>query len=405
MAARPGDRASLLARSLIVAIAVLLALLVIRNAVVLVGRDIGAPLGLSNRVWPPDATLTLIDGQLTVPQIDWSQRSEPKVMAAALRARRVDPLSEWPFALKGMVADRRGQTGQASALLERARERNRRGVVPAYLVLLHNAKAGNIDAAIADLVALLDRWPEFSAPLMPALIGALREEGTQRLSVKLRQYPDVRDNLVVTLSELPGSEALLLDLLADPNIQSKQRLEAINRLALRGRHDIAYPMWSKLLGGPPAVPFDPDFQGIEAPTSYGWNVQSGSTMAADFAALPGETRRAMDVEAFSDSLVSVGGQVMPIPPGAHSLTITGNVIEDGPPSGRMRWVLKCVASGEELARQEFSGPQPKQSRTLRFVVPAQGCPYQLLELFLVPDDSKMNYRMRFTGIRLDAGAT
>lgn len=387
-------------RLIAVVFAILIAGLVLRNTVVQIGNELRAPLGLSERIWPSDGTLELIDQQLIVPQIDWDKHSAREIAQAARRARSLDPLDEWPFALDAMIHMQSRQFEPATESALQASRRNARASVPHLLLLQAYAQRGMVDKTLNELVTFVDMWPQLADPLMPSLVASVMLKNNDYFLASIDRHPDVLMSLIKGASRTEGAESYLPKLLDRPSVTREMKLDSIQELARRDRHDLAYPLWQDLMNNQVTVPYDPDFQGLEGPHPYAWKITSGSDVEADFSRRDTDGDIALDVGSFGTTLNRVVDQTMPIPTGRHSLRISGVAIEPQQQSSKMRWTIACEKATKPLSQIEFPIAPGRQSRVLQFIIPEKGCAFQTVSLFTVPGAVRVEYRMRFEQIRL-----
>lgn len=386
----------------VIAIAgLVLAALVLRNAVVVIGNDLGAPLGLSARIWPSDGTLEQTDELLVTPEIDWKRRNPAEVTAAAQRARRLDPLDEWPFALQGMVETKNGNSASAQKLFAEANKRNLRAPLPHLLLLMADARTGDANLTLVRLVRFMDQWPQFSDPLMPVIKQLFALEKRDAIVALLDKNPAVRTRIIENLSRLEGGETIAMELLARPGVSRAQKVDSAQQFGLRGRHDLGYPLFRALAGDDLTVPFDRQFQGRPGPQPYAWTIKDSSDALVDFSRRSADGDVALDVEFFGSTIVDVIDQVTQIPGGRHAMAITGAPLENDLVAATLRWVATCEGSKRELLRLEFASTGKPGTRRGIFEVPAQGCAYQRLSLTAVPGDGRAHVRVRFTRIDIN----
>lgn len=400
MTQQPNGISILVIRLIAVASAILIAGLVIRNTVVQIGNELRAPLGFSERVWPADGTLELIDQQLIVPQIDWNKHSVKEIAQAARRARSLDPLDEWPFVLDAMIHMQSREFESATESLLQANRRNARASIPHLLLLQAYAQRGMIDKTLNELVTFVDMWPQLADPLMPSLIASVMLEDNDYFLARVDRHPDVLMSLIKGASRTEGAESYLPRLLDRPGVTREMKLDSIQELARRDRHDLAYPLWQELMNSQVTIPYDPDFQGLEGPQPYAWKITSGSDVEADFSRRNADGDIALDVASFGTTLNRVVDQTMPIPAGRHSLRISGVAIEPQQQSSKMRWTITCERASKPLSQIEFPMLEGRQNHVLKFVIPEKGCAFQTVSLFTVPGAIRAEYRMRFDKIRL-----
>lgn len=388
-------------RFVAVATGIFIAALILRNAVVLIGNDARSPLGLSERIWPADGTLELIDRQLIVQQVDWNKHSVEEVAQAARRARSLDPLDEWPFALAGMIDFKSEDFPSATQTLQQARRRNARAPTPHLLLLLSYAHRGMIDETLSELVTFINLRPQLSESLMPSLIAAVMQENSDKVLAKIDRYPQVLVRLIESASQTEGAESYLPKLFERPGVTRNMKVDSIQTLALRGRHDLAYSMWRALAGKNATIPYDQDFQGLMGPQPYVWTITTDGDVTADFSKRNAEGEIALDVEAFGSTMSQVVTQTIKIPGGQHALRIVGNAVDPQAETGRMRWMLSCAGSVKPLVQTEFTMIEGVQRRDIRFTIPPRDCAFQTLSLVALPGEIRAGHRMRFEKIRLD----
>lgn len=386
-----------------ITVAILLAAMVLRNTVVAIGNDIRAPLGLSKQIWPADGTLELIDQKLIAPQIDWEKHTPDSVAQAARRARSLDPLDEWPFTLMGMIQLKSSDFKSAIESFKQAHRRNARAPTPHLLLLMAYSQDNKLDPAINDVITFINLHPQFSAPLLPLLQSAVAQKNSGDILRLLDRYPAVLALLVESVSRTNGAESTLPLLLSRPGITRKIKLGSIEALSQRGRHDLAYSTWTKLEQEKPPIPYDPHFQGLKGPQPYIWTVINGRDVNVDFARSSSNDEIALDVEAFGNTLNRVVYQIMPVPPGHHSLTISGTAVNPpaGSQSAKMRWTISCVDTNVVLSQIEFPMINGPQKRVMLFTIPQKGCDFQMLSLYVAPGEDRSEDRMRFNRVNLD----
>ncbi|MGI4732211.1 MAG: tetratricopeptide repeat protein [Janthinobacterium lividum] len=395
-------------RGLLAAAALLLTILVVRQAAVDVLGETRPDLALA--VAPGDPVALIGASGFT----ETTTRPPSADQLGLLdRAARADPLYPEPFFARAMVAAAQGQDRRAIGLGLAARARDPRRLATHVLLLREYARIGDVPAAIAAMnpIALI------SGETGPALAAALTTvaadpNGSRVVAAALRRNPRWRGAFVRNATG-SGQALAYATLVASPSGVSRSdeqdaRKAFLSQLVQRGDYQRAYLAWINFLPpsrlGEVTAVYDGAFAGLPGTEPFNWTLRSDEIAVSERrtdSALPGRT--ALDVNFFGSDAATIATETLLVSPGRYRFQLMGTADGGGDLAGRLRWQLTCLPSQTTIPLAtvaKFDGHPFKVSTPV--IVPDRGCDAQQLTLLGDPGEIATLIHAQFTGVGLVA---
>ena len=357
-----------LRRVLVGSAALVLALLAVRVAAVLAFT---APRpDLAAAWWPSHPSVVLDRGLRTIGAGAATGRAPDPALTAGLRSLVArDPLNPGPLLVEGTDAFARGDLSRGERLLSRASQLDPLGPAPRFLLAQLYLRQGRAAEALGEIGFLFERLQGDAAPLVPALAQYAAQPGAAaQLKPVLDRQPTVRGQVLSLLADDPANLPTILALAPAQGgaNETEWREHLLSALVRRGEFTRADAVWRRFAGlGPTNRPalFNPGFAAGGPPPPFNWRLTSSAAGTAEPRSGGG-----LHLLHFGREEVVLADQLLLLPAGRYRLDFAVS----GTPTG-LSWSLTCVPGTArqeaELIRQRFA-----------FVVPAQGCPAQRLEL-------------------------
>jgi len=320
-------------------------------------------------------------------------RADPLARQLLEQALRRAPLLSDPFIVAGLDASARDDLVRAQRLMEEARRRDPRAIIPRYWLFdtyLRNgdyrrgvAEAGPLirvqpaaePAAVAVLTALL-QMPEARPSLRAALAG--RPVWRRTFFAQAAASPRLRDQAVAMLAETGLAET-------GGGGSGRDQQAVVGGLVRAGRYADAYALWLRTLppGDRPAAPrlFNGGFAGPAGTPPFGWRLRrtARAVPAGDARSGAGLAIQAGDERAV------VADQLVLATPGPVRLAFATRALEgDETNAAGMRVELRCHATGRVLAGVTVDAFGPSlRTQSLDATMPAD-CLALLVRVSVVP---------------------
>lgn len=397
----------LVRKSIVAALALLVAWLAVRTAIV--GQTANIAPAVARSVAPGDPAALI--AAANYPNGDLKP---PTAEEAALldRAVRRNPLYYEPFLANAAFAAAHGEHRRAERLGEAARARDPRVVATHLLLLTEYARSGDLRAAVAEMTPLA----AISGVAGPALAAALTTisrtpQGERVVEAALRTNPRWRSAFV--RQPAGSSEGLAFRTLAAaprgvPQAQNDDdRTSFLMRLVQAGDYQRAYLAWVNFLPASQSQTgaiYDGSFAKLPGLQPFNWTLTSnelGTAERRSDSALPGGT--ALDVNFFGGGETTLATETLFVQPGNYTFSLNGVADGGGKFAGALHWQLTCLPSGATtplVTVSEFSGRPFQASQPV--TIPPSGCAAQQLSLTGEPGEVSTLLHAQFNGLRLVA---
>lgn len=340
--------------------------------------------------WPPSAgaKAALASHLLESPP---SRASVARASELARAALRREPVNVVASRTLGLTAALGGDQAGAGRLFAYSESLSRRDVPTQMWLIEDRVQHGDIAGALLHYDRALRVSESIRDVLLPIMVQAsadpaIAAQETRLVATRPLWWPYFVDYLL-SQGRSPRTMAQIISRIRlDPGTESeRQRLgHALNQLVTLGAYREAYAIYRQALGGRVEGGFvrNGDFEAGGGLGTFDWTFVDEPDLAAVREFRDGASG------SFALSLVSSSGrggevarQLVLLPPGTYLLAAkAGAVPEDV--SNRPMVSLLCAGQpphGLTQIRLPFSGPAGASS-TLRFVVPATGCPAQWLTI-------------------------
>jgi hypothetical protein len=361
----------MIARGVLVLFAVaLLAVQVVRNAVVVAVSDTRP--AVAARFWSshPDAELT---GSMT--QIAHAARAGQRVPAsvfatiddAAVKA----PISPVPYLVRGVQAQLSGDTHTAERAFVAAQWRDPRSLAAAYFLADRYFRAGDTKNGlrqVAALARLAGSGPQIVAPYIAAY--ARNPANWADLRGLFRHNPSLADAAYLALASDPRNAPAVLALSGGGRaIAGSQWFPVLLKsLSDAGEYQRAYAIWAQAAGvGPRSgeLLHDAGFQDRTSPPPFNWALTASTVGLAERA-----SGGKLHLLFYGQDDGSLARQLLLLAPGTYRLS--SPLLPGGSNPQAVTWSLKCDKAAEPLSTGAIGSPWT-------FTVPP-GCRAQWLEL-------------------------
>lgn len=359
-------------RVVVVALALLLAAQVVRNALVssLAPVDPRA----AARVWPghPDVQLSL-----GMTSIGAAARARKAVDAATFRtideAALKAPLAPEPFLVRGVQAQLAGDRATARKAFQAAEWRDPRSLPARYFLANDYFQSGDVRKGLGEFAALARLAPNGVANVAPYIATYARDRSNwTQLRSLFRSEPELEDPALSVLAADPANADAVLAL-ADvkrSNARSPWLAPLLAGLVETGQFARARAIWAKTSGAtvdPRQLIYDARFADEKAPPPFNWALTSSTVGLAE--RQPG-TR--LHVIYYGQEDGDLAKQLLALPPGAYRLSARVS----GGAAPQLSWSLSCVKASRPFATLGLTGGP---SLEWTFSVPSD-CPAQWLAL-------------------------
>lgn len=395
-APRPASRKVVLVLLLILGL-----YLIFRTTAIQSANQVNQPIPLG--FWPDDAAQIMMRNDLTTDQIDWATRDANAIMETVRAANKADPLYPWHFLIAGIAAREAEDLAMSERALIASKKRDPRDFGPRYYLIQHYLMQNQLQAAMEEIIptARLHQDPRL---LQALLVLSQTPEGNKILLDGLKGDPNVRDRLVQIASDSDDHQDLLAVLLASSTLDKALKFQVVSKFAAREKYALARSFWS--IADPSAKKddtiFDNHFDGLSAPTPFGWALTQDSYVAAVFSEGNKPRDINLDVEYFGVREVEAAHQILFLKPGNYKLSATGAAVDPKMGAGDMFWFLTCVGETDLLGRITFTASKPGVQRmATQITVPTGNCKQQRLVLIGDAGLSPSTYRIRFNTINLE----
>lgn len=323
--------------------------------------------------------------------------ADPLARALLENALRRAPLLADPFIVAGLDASARNDFVRAQRLMEEARRRDPRSIIPRYWLFDNYLRNGDYSRGIAEAGALIRIQPA-ARPAAVAVLTALLQVPRARpaLAAALRRRPAWRGTFFEQAAASPRlrdpAAALLRAITPGGAAYTGQDQLAIIRGTVRaGNHARAYALWLRTLPADqrPGTPglFDGGFRrGSEAPP-FGWRLPKASSGATRIVAAPdARSGSGLAVRTEGERATLLAEQLVLSSPGPLRLTYATRALgeETGPDGAGLRVELRCDATGKILASQVVESFTPRLEAHSLPVTMRPGCGAILVRVAVAP---------------------
>jgi hypothetical protein len=359
----------------VVICALLLALLVVRNAFVK-AYQVYDP-SRAAAVWPTHPAIVFAS---SLAEVGASAAASRPVNSATIRrileASIKAPLAPEPFLVRGVEAQVAGDDPLALQAFLEARKRDPRSVAARYFLADHYLKAGNTYQGLAEISALTRLVPQSLGGIAPPLAAFARlPGGQQQVARLLRNQPELEPWLLDKLAANPDDANLALSLWngRSDNDERSWQQRLVNSLATAGRFHEARAAWARFNPGAGSQGdlIDPKFEGSAMPP-FGWELASGPAGVAEAGG-----DGSLHVLFYGRDDLVLARQTLLLKPGNYRLSVRVNGAQ--PSAKSLSWVVTCISPARQLASISLNAAN---SGIIAgdFTIPSQGCAAQRLEL-------------------------
>lgn len=370
----PGCRSGtmIVRRLLVVAIALLLAVQVVRNAAVAALADLQPE--SAARLWSDHPA---VETSLALAQIGRDSRARKPVAPATFAliddAALKAPLSPQPFLVHGVAARLAGDSATAERDFLAAQWRDPRSLAAAYFLAEHYLRSGEPLAGLRQTALVARLSPSGVSAVAPyvAMYARNRANWPQLRALFRSDARIAEDSLEVLARDPANAEAVLA--LADarhlkPDSQWLRVL--LQSLVEAGSYERAHALWAAVASPRPvagALLYDADFAAAAAPPPFNWALVSSPVGLAERQA------NALHSIFYGQQDGVLASQLLLLRPGTYRLRT--NPARDAVHPELLGWSLRCDKASAPVAAASLDGA----ARGWTFTIPAN-CPAQWLEL-------------------------
>ena len=360
-------------RLIVIAIALLIAVQVVRNAAV----DALAPLNpaAAARLW---ASHPSVEVSLGLAEIGRDARERKSINPAIFRmiddAAVKAPLAPEPFLVRGVQAQTSGDAEAARRAFVAAQARDPRSLSAAYFLADHYFRAGHALQGLEQAAVLARLSPAGSTSLAPFVAAyAQNRSSWPEMRALFRSQEWLEDSVLTVLAQnARNTDAILAVADADHRRPDSPWLAVLLRsLVASGDYQRARAFWSSIGGGHAndALLYDADFSAPGPPPPFNWSLTTSTIGLAERQA--GKRLHAIFYGTDDGVLAS---ELILLPAGTYRLDM--QVVGAAVHPETLRWSIRCDKAQEPVAS---IGVDEAGRRGWIFQVPAN-CPAQWLEL-------------------------
>jgi hypothetical protein len=365
---------SVFSRVAVVAIALLIAVQVVRNAAV--GALSETRPFEAAAAWPghPQSELAVAMTSIGA-AAHLGQPVDNKVFDQVADAAKKASLAPEPYLVRGVEAQLAGHAQLARRAFEAAEWRDPRSLPARYFLADHYLRAGDVRRGLSEFAALARLAPNGIASVTPYVASYARSPARwPQLKALFRSDPDLAETALAALAHDPANTGAILAL-ADRehrNARSPWLPVLLQTLVSAGDYQRARAIWAEVAGvGRRAnqLLFDAGFADAVAPPPFNWALTSSTVGLAE---RQGGGR--LHVIYYGQEEGILASQLLVLPPGRYALAM--RVMGGGERAASLRWTLTCPRAQAPFATISLDA---LAKRPLTFDVPAD-CGAQRLEL-------------------------
>lgn len=367
-------------RLLVVALALLLAIQVVRNAVVMALAD--RQPDRAARVWAghPDVATAL--GMTDIGRAARERQPVPPTVFSLMQDAAVKaPLASEPFLVRGVSAQLSGDAPLAFRAFMAAERRDPRSLPAHYFLADVMFRSGDMRRGLEEVAVLARLAPNGLASLAPYVAAYAKDRSNwPRLRELFRANPDMEEAALDTLST-DHSNADTVMALADEAHRGPTAIwlpGLLNSLIAAREYDKARDIWAATLHAktlPGATIYDARFTDKVSPAPFNWTLMSSSVGLAE--RQPGGR---LHVISYGHEDGWLARQLLLLRPGTYRLAMVVN--GDASDARSLTWSIRCDPSQTPFAAMPVD---VAAARSWIFTVP-EDCPAQWLELSAVSSD-------------------
>ena len=367
-------------RLLLAAMAVLLAVQVVRNA--LVAEFAAASPDSASHVWPGHPRSEIALGMAQIGRAARDRKPMPPGAFELMNdAARKAPLAPEPFLVRGIRAQLAGNGPLATRAFGAAAARDPRSLPAHYFLADSLFRAGDTGRALAQMGILARLAPGGAKSLAPYLATYAKDRRTwPQLRDLFQSEPQVGEATFAALASDPANADTLLALAQGTRLRSDAAWlpTLLNSLVASGQYARAHQIWARASptqGAPSQWVYDGHFAEPNAPPPFNWILLSSGVGLAERAPKGG-----LHVIFYGNQDGLLARQLLVLPPGAYRLEMAvGSKSVD---AHALTWSLRCEGSEAPITAIRLD---VAASRPWVFDVPS-ACPAQWLELTGVSSD-------------------
>jgi hypothetical protein len=381
-------------RALAVAIALLLAAQVIRNAAVGALAPIN-PQAVRG-IWPghPDVALSLgmIEIAAAARRGGAVERPEFEMIdAAATKA----PLAPEPFLVRGVQAQLAGDGKLAERAFQAAEWRDPRSLPARYFLADHYLRSGNVQGGLLEFATLARLAPSGILSVTPFVASYARDSSRwPQIRMLFRAEPELQEMTLEAMAADPANSTSILALAdrAHRSAASPWLPRLLAALVAHGEYGKARIIWAEVAGVRPKTGellFDSDFSEDAPPPPFNWALTSSTVGLAER-----QSGGRLHVIYYGQEDGVLASQLLVLMPGRYRLAM--RVVGSPPQKSSLRWSVACANAQTPLAS---FGLDSLVGRPWIFIVPV-GCGAQRLDLAGSSSDIAEQVEVTITGLSL-----
>ena len=383
-------------RLVVIAVALLLAVQVVRDAAV----EALAPLHPASaaELW---ATHPAVEISLGMTQIGTAARErkpiEPGTFAMIYDAAAKSPLAPEPFLVRGVQEQTKGDAKGAGKAFVAAQKRDPRSLPAAYFLADYYSRLGQALQGLQQIAVLARLSPGGITAVAPFVATYAKNRANWPAMRALFRSQEGLENSVLSVLAHDPANADAIIAVADPHHRqpdSPWLATLLGSLVASGDYQRAHALWSSIGGGPAATGliYDSAFSSPNPPPPFNWSFATGTIGLAE--RQPGN--RLHTIFYGNDDGV-LASELVLLPPGTYRVAM--QVVGQPVHPEALSWSIRCDKAQEPIA--SIAVLDAARSGWT-FQVPAN-CRAQWLELSGRSGDIAQQSELTITGLKLTRG--
>ena len=378
-------------RILALLIALLLAVQVVRNAVVQqLAEDRPEQ---AAKLWADHPQVEISRGMTAIASATREHSEiDPTAFAMISRAAVQSPLAPEPFLVRGVQAQLRGDLRGAERAFRAAQWRDPRSLPTAYFLGAYYLRTGDAFRGLRQTAVLARLSPSGIGAVAPYVAAyAQNRANWPQIRELFRSQPEMEDPVLAQLAQAPANTDAILSL-SDPahrSVKSPWVAVLLQSLVDAGQYARARAIWGNIAHvAPTSGIFDSDFSPSDAPPPFNWSLTSSTIGLAER-----QSGGRLHALHYGQEDGVLARQLLVLPAGSYRLTMR---ISAALHPESLSWSVRCAKSNVAIASVALN---QIADRGLSFRVPPD-CGAQWLELSGSSSDIPQQSDVTISGLSL-----